>query len=196
MNRRTLLKNTAMLLGGMLSSSATRAVLAGIDGRVMIQSPVFTVLQREQCAVLTEMIIPTTDTPGAIAAGVPHFVELMVSDWYTPRERQIFFAGLKALDQSSEVLSGMGFLNCTDDQRLSLLEQAEEGAAGYKSPVADNPLRPREDEEKPFFSKLKELTVLGYYTSEIGAKQELSYLPMPMKYEDIELAEVGRQWSS
>jgi hypothetical protein len=196
MNRRTLLKNTAMLLGGILSSSATRAVLAGVDGRVEIERPIFTEIQRSKCAVLTEMIIPTTDTPGAIAAGVPHFVEVMVSDWYTPREREIFFAGLESLDQYSDHGFGMRFLECAADQRIAVLEQAEEDSEQYKSPVADSPLRPQEDEEKPFFQKLKELTVLGYYTSEVGAKQELSYLPMPMKYEDIELAEVGRQWSS
>jgi hypothetical protein len=196
MNRRTLLKNTAMLLGGLLSSSVTRAVLAGVDGRVGIERPVFTGMQKEKCAVLTEMIIPTTDTPGAIAAGVPHFVELMVSDWYTPREREIFFMGLETLDQCSEDRFGIRFLEGTADQRIALLEQAEEDAEQYKPPAGGSPLRPQEDEEKPFFQKIKELTVLGYYTSEIGAKQELSYLPMPMKYGDIELAEVGRQWSS
>lgn len=196
MNRRTLLKNTALLLGGVLSSSITRAVLAGADGWVDIKSPIFTETQQAKCAVLTEMIIPETDTPGAIEAGVPKFVEVMVSDWYTQREQDIFTAGLEALDQLGVSQFGQHFLECSAPQRISVLEQVEADSASYKSPPADNPLRPQEDEEKPFFQKLKELTVLGYYTSEVGAKQELSYLPMPMKYEDIDFSEVGRQWSS
>lgn len=196
MDRRTLLKNTAILLGGIASSSVTRAVLAGIDGRAPIAKPIMTGLQREQCAVLAEMIIPQTDTPGAIEAAVPHFLELMVSDWYTDRERQIFLAGLKSLDQYCAKQFGSAFMGCAEDERIAALEQAETDASAYKSPQAAMPMMTSEDEDKPFFSKLKELTVLGYYTSEVGAKQELRYEPMPMKYEDIDFADVGRQWSS
>lgn len=196
MKRRTLLKNSAILLGGIVSSSVTRAVLAGVDGRVAIETPIFTAPQREQCAVLTEIIIPTTDTPGAIEAGVPHFVELMVSDWYTQRERDIFFAGMESLDHYCVENFSRRFLECTADQRIAALEYAEETAQSYQPPEGGSLLQAREDEETPFFKKIKELTVLGYYTSEIGAKQELTYLPMPMKYEDIDFADVGRQWSS
>jgi len=196
MNRRVLLKNTAILLGGIVSASVSRAVLAGVDGRVAIKNPVFTDGQRAKCAVLTQMIIPETDTPGAIEAGVPQFVETMVSDWYTQREQEVFFAGLEALDPFSESHFGKQFLNCGAQQQISVLEQLEEDAEGYKSPAADNPLRPQVDEKTPFFRKLKELTVLGYYTSEVGVKQELKYLPMPMKYDDIDFVEVGRQWAS
>ncbi len=53
------------------------------------------------------------------------------------------------------------------------------------------------DENTPFFAKIKELTVIGYYSSEVGAKQELAYNPMPMRYEgDYDYAKTGgRQWS-
>jgi len=203
MDRRTLLKNTALLLGGIASSSVTRAVLAGVDGQVAIKTPIFTTIQKEKCSVLTEMIIPQTDTPGAIEAGVPHFVEMMVSDWYTDRERQIFLAGLEALDHYCKENFSKQFLQCNADQRISALEQAELDTEGYKAEASDmtgggeGSLVPGpEDEGKPFFTKIKELTVLGYYTSEVGAKQELRYDPMPMEYKDIDFADVGRQWSS
>ena len=203
MDRRTLLKNTAILLGGIASPSVTRAVLAGVDSRVAIEKPIFTALQREKCAVLAEMIIPRTDTPGAIEAGVPHFVEVMVSDWYTDRERQIFFTGLKSLDQHCTETFSNRFLECTAEQRISALQQAELDTKGYESEGGSMTgegegsfLAPKEDEGKPFFTKMKELTVLGYYTSEVGARQELHYDPMPMEYKDIDFANVGRQWSS
>jgi hypothetical protein len=203
MDRRTLLRNTALVLGGIASSSVTRAVLAGVDGRIAIQKPVFTTLQREQCSLLTEMIIPRTDTPGAIEAGVPRFLEVMVSDWYTDRERAIFFSGLEMLDNYCTDSFNKRFLECDQDQRISALEQAEKDSEGYKADAdgmtgeGEGSLMPGpEDEGKPFFIKLKELTVLGYYTSEVGAKQELRYDPMPMEYKDIDFADVGRQWSS
>ncbi len=203
MDRRTLLKNTAMVLGGLASASVARAVLAGVDSGVAVKTPIFTALQREKCSVLTEIIIPRTDTPGAIDAGVPHFVEVMVSDWYTDRERQIFFAGLEALDQYCTDNFEKRFLECSAEQRINALEQAEKDIKDYKPETdgmageGEGSLLPGpEDEGKPFFSKIKELTVLGYYTSEVGATEELRYDPMPMEYTDIEFSEIGRQWSS
>ncbi len=203
MDRRTLLKNTAIVLGGIASTSVTRAVLAGVDSRVAIEKPIFTAIQRKKCAVLTEMIIPRTDTPGAIDAGVPHFVEVMVSDWYTDRERQIFFAGLESLDQYCMQSFEKSFLESRGQQQNNALEQAEKDIKGYKAETegmtggGEGSLLPGpEDEGKPFFTKIKELTVLGYYTSEVGATEELRYDPMPMEYKDIDFAEVGRQWSS
>jgi hypothetical protein len=53
------------------------------------------------------------------------------------------------------------------------------------------------DEKSPFFFKLKQLTVLGYYTSEVGGTKELSYNPVPGSYEgDYDFDKVGHQWSS
>ena len=203
MNRRELLRRTALLIGGVASSSVCQAVLAGVDGRAKIEKPILSAIQRQQCAVLTELIIPETDTPGAIEAGVPHFVEVMVSDWYTNRERQIFIAGLDSLDQFCSEGFDKRFLECTAQQQINALEQAETDSADYKpesgSHTGDGEgslLAPKEDEGKPFFIKIKELTVLGYYTSEVGAKEELRYDPMPMEYGDIDFADVGRQWSS
>jgi len=201
MDRRTLLRNTAVLLGGMAASSVTRAVLAGVDHRVAIEKPIFTAVHREKCSVLTEMIIPLTDTPGAIEAGVPQFVEVMVSDWYTDRERQIFFSGLESLDHYCKENFGKRFLECNTEQQIHGLEKAEKDSEGYKAEADEmsdksSLLGGREDEGKPFFTKIKELTVLGYYTSEVGATEELRYDPMPMEYKDIDFASVGRQWSS
>lgn len=196
MQRRALLKNTAILLGGLASASVAQAVLAGVDGRVKIEQLTFSWDQKKMTEALAEMIIPRTDTPGALDAGVPHFIELMVSDWYTETERAIYFAGLLALDEAAKQHFAKGFLACTEPQRIELLEQAEAEAEKYQAPVSKNLAKPEEDEHKPFFNKLKELTVLGYYTSQEGAMNELRYDPMPMRYDDMSFAEAGRQWSS
>ena len=196
MKRRELLRRTALMLGGLASGSVAQAVLAGVDGRSKIENPLFSSGQRSMTAVVAELIIPETDTPGAVEAGVPHFIELMVSDWYTDTERDIFFAGLKSLNQFCQENFGRGFLDCNEEQQIKSLEHAEQESKTYKGKPAD--LMSKDvDENTPFFTKIKELTVLGYYTSEVGAKQELSYNPMPMKFDgDFDFAEVGRQWSS
>ena len=196
MKRRMLLKNAAIILGGIGSTSVAQAVLAGVDGRAQINNSVFTSWQKSAITILSEMIIPRTDTPGAIDAGVPHFVEMMVSDWYTDTERKIFFDGLLSLDDFCKDQFETGFINTSAKQQITALEKAEELSEQY---VPDKPaslVKKHEDEKKPFFSKIKELVVLGYFTSEVGAQEELQYNPMPMKYDDIEFSEVGKQWSS
>lgn len=194
MNRRELLQLLALLAGGALAPSVVHALSSGVDGRGEIQNRRVNKRQRAMCSVLAEMIIPKTDTPGAIEAGVPHFIELMVSDWYTDTERRIFLSGLQTLDTFCRQQFGGTFLHCRPEDRAAALTQMEKAAAEYRGAPA-LPFRTAADENEPFFNKLKELTVLGYYTSEVGAKQELRYLPMPMEYRDIDFAEVGRQWS-
>ncbi len=69
------------------------------------------------------------------------------------------------------------------------MEEGAEQEAGQVEPPAEEP-------PPPFFSQLKELTVAGYYTSEVGATQELHWNPAPGEYRpDVPLAEVGRTWA-
>jgi len=196
MKRRELIQHLALLTGAALSPSIVNAMINGIDGRVTIKNPAFNEQQRATCTVLAELIIPRTDTPGAIDAGVPKFIELMVSDWYTDVERKIFLEGLASIDSYCREQFSDGFLHCAEKNQITALSYMEEAASSYKGKSGGIPLLKEIDENVPFFPKIKELTVIGYYTSEKGASQELVYNPMPMKYEDIEFRDVGRQWSS
>ena len=196
MKRRDLIQRLALITGAALSPSVVQAMINGIDGRISINNRVMSDQQRAMCTVLSEMIIRRTDTPGAIDAGVPHFIELMVSDWYTETERAIFLKGLSDLDAYSQSNFGQAFLSCSESAKITALRHMETLAKQYKSSASGMPLAKEVDEHVPFFGKLKELTVIGYYTSEKGATEELVYNPMPMKYDDIKFVEVGRQWSS
>jgi hypothetical protein len=70
------------------------------------------------------------------------------------------------------------------------------GKLGSSVPMGNDLQGKTTSSKSPFFTKIKELTVLGYYTSEVGAQQELSYNPMPMRYEgDYDFVKVGKQWS-
>jgi hypothetical protein len=195
MNRRELLKIASVVMGGALSGSLSRQVMAGVLPTDKPSRTIFVGDAKLKISTLAEMIIPKTDTPGAIEAGVPNFIEMMVADWYSDRERKIFFDGLVALDTFCRGRDRKDFLRCGEAQRIEALRAAEKLAQSYQSPIS--PFVPNStDENTPFFTKIKELTVLGYYTSEVGAKQELAYNPMPMRYEgDYDFAKVGRQWS-
>lgn len=201
MQRRALLKG--LMMGGVgatlhvTSPSLARALSGDFGGASSVANTCFNQDQRKLCTVLAELIIPTTDTPGAITAGVPAFVEMMVCDWYTDTERKIFLDGLAALNSDCQQRYSTDFLTVSQERQIEGLRRQEDIASAYEPPENQvSFLMSEEDENAPFFDKLKELVVVGYYRSEIGAKQELIYNPMPMEYRDIPFTEVGRQWSS
>ena len=94
---------------------------------------------------------------------------------------------------------GKNFLLVSDAQRIAALQAAEAQAADYQSPMGGGfsaAMAKFVDEQSPFFTKIKELTVTGYYSSEVGATEEMAYNPMPMRYQgDYDFSEIGRHWS-
>lgn len=196
MQRRELLRLSLTLLGTAASASVSRALLAGAPLNADATA-VFSSTERATVALLSDMIIPPTDTPGAVAAGVPQFIASIYREWYTETERAIFQQGLRDLDADCREREAKPFAGASDGARLAALQAQEKAAEAYQAPPQKSLARPEEDEKAPFFRKLKELVVLGYYTSEVGATQELAYLPMPGKYDgDYEFAKMGRQWSN
>ncbi|MBV7480068.1 MULTISPECIES: gluconate 2-dehydrogenase subunit 3 family protein [unclassified Pseudomonas] len=199
MLRRHFLANTCALLGGITASGLVNA-LAGSDK----QSLTFPLNshQAQLCSVLSDIVIPRTDTPGAVDANVPNFIESVVSDWYTHRERTIFLDGLTELDEYCLNKFGTSFLNSSSAQQLACLQDAETVAQAYTKahpqPVTPATLMGKGaiDQEAPFFTKLKELVVVGYYTSEAASNTEMQYLPVPGRYdgEATLQANGGRQY--
>ena len=199
MNRREMMLAAISTMAGVMVGSPTLRVIAGEAPTTSASRVVLQGHQPEMVRVLAEMIIPATDTPGAIEAGVPRFIEMMVADWYTDTERGIFLDGLAALDASCRTAYGTDFLGCSAEQRVAALSEAEKNAAAYVSPLPPGFLATMAkliDERTPFFAKLKELTVVGYFSSELGATEFLEYNPMPMRYDgDFDFAKVGTHWS-
>ena len=185
------------MLGGIASASLSRALLATEGAVTATAANVFSSEQKATVDLLAEMIIPTTDTPGALSAGVPDFIASIVDSWYTTTERNIFFDGLSQLNQFTQAQEDTPFHLASEAARIAALKDQEQRAANYQPPPITRMGLPKEDEQAPFFKKLRELVVLGYYTSEVGAKQELIYLPMPGYYDgNVNFADVGRQWIS
>ncbi len=196
MQRRELLKFSLTMLGAAAGASVSRALLAGEALHNGSANTVFNTGQRKAVELLSEMIIPTTDTPGAIAAGVPDFIAAIVGDWYKPAERKIFMQGLLALDEYCASNGGKSFAESGEAVRIDALKAQEAAAAEYKGPQPLRLRKPAEDENAPFFKRLKELVVLGYYTSEVGATQELAYLPMPGYYDgSYDFDKIGREFT-
>lgn len=203
MDRRQLLIRAAAAFGGALAAPIAMAVRAGAEPGAAITNRVFHEDQRQMTAIIAEMIIPRTDTPGAADAGVPHFIELLVSDWYRDDQRRFFFTGLRDLDNHCRMAFGAGFLACSEAQRAQALESAEANTLGSEAKGVVQPGDPamwgdqRQDAGARFFNEIKSLTALGYYTSEIGAAAELTYDPVPGAYDgEVSFKDLGKHFIS
>jgi hypothetical protein len=117
---------------------------------------------------LTDLIIPPTETPGAAAAGVPQYIDLVVNE--DPKLQGIFRQGLPRLDtMSASRFSSSAFLQLTEAQQVEILTSLSEAA--QKAP----PKQDFDGSDAAFFKAIKSLTADGYYTSRIGLLQELGY---------------------
>jgi gluconate 2-dehydrogenase gamma chain len=183
LDRRGLLTGAAAILGVELAAPLARALAAEAAPGFSASHAAFTPEQRALVAAISERIVPTTDTPGAIAAGVPAFMEMMVADWYQPTDRQDFMDGLGILEGYAWIQFEKPFAALVPEEQDLVLTQAMTGR------IADLPGR--------FFEHCRQLVLLGYYTSEIGCKQERVYVPVPGHYDGkYPYAEVRRVFSS
>ncbi len=198
-DRREAVKRITAILGYSLSASTLAGVAAGCgpaaDGvRGALSEP-----QRELLDVLTEHILPQTDTPGARAAQVSSFIDTMLTDFYAADERSQFLAGLSGLDERARSAQGAAFLQLDPSAQFALLDAMDAEAFPDMDAMSEAQREAiaaqRRRDGRPFIMRLKELTLAGYYTSEIGATQELHVNPMGFHRGDIPLDEVGRAWA-
>ncbi|MBT5074047.1 MAG: gluconate 2-dehydrogenase subunit 3 family protein [Kordiimonadaceae bacterium] len=212
-NRRHILQGTAAALGISAASPLFMAIAAYTENAQAQTNTmsIFNASERKMVDILAELIIPETDTPGANAAGVPDFIDMMVSQWYTPEDRKAFIHGLRKLNHHSLISFDKNFLECKEPQQIIALEDTEQNVDGTMSdgisggtskrvavtaedPAAwgDIPL-----EGRYFFDQIKSLTVLGFYTSEIGVEHELIYDPQPGSYDGgLDFNQVGKHYTS
>lgn len=123
---------------------------------------VLTAAQNEMVVTLTELIIPQTDTPGAKAAGVNRFIDQVLHD-ANPSERDRFFRGLSWIDRRSKELFGADLVAAGAKAQTELLERIDD-----QGDVAE-----QDRAGADFFRAIKSMTISGYYTTEIGLRQEL-----------------------
>jgi hypothetical protein len=138
---------------------------------------------------VAETILPETSTPGAKAARTGAFMALMVTDAYTARNQQIFRDGMQRLDEFSQREYGVSFIQARPVQRLALLQRVDaerqadvdaiEAKRTSRAPAAPAP----PDVPVHYFRLMKELALLGYFTSEIGYRQAMRYIETPGRYD-------------
>ena len=190
MNRREFLECSAILISGVSASQMgwslspeQRQHLATAPAFIEQVPDYFTTAQRKSVAAMAETILPRTDTPGAIEAGVPRYIELMVQHWYNDDERDTWNSGLAKLMDDMQARHDRPFEQLTEAERVAALEELEAAASDSAWYSLTGALPGMEQPPMPFICQLKELTIWGFFTSEVGATQVLRYNPMPMKFD-------------
>lgn len=147
---------------------------------------------KDDIAFLNEVadtILPATSSPGAKAANVGEFMTVIVNDCYEEKDQQIFHEGMTKLGEACKKMHGRGFMKTSPKQRTDLLIAIDNERKEYNKNKKD-------EDPNHYFQLMMQLTLWGYFTSEIGAKQALRYNPTPGRYEGcIDYKKGDRMWA-
>jgi hypothetical protein len=205
MNRREALSRVAIIVGATVIGGDL--FLSGCKST----STKSLVLDEGQIALLNEVgetILPTTAASGgAKSAKVGQFMQVMVRDCYSPADQDIFLSGLDKLNDFSKKNTSKEFLKCSASERHDVLVKLDAEVKEYKkqndllkqqelekekaSQAGGKPNYIKKESPNHYFAMIKQLTLLGYFTSEIGYKAQ-SYVSVPGRYD----GDVGKPQTS
>jgi hypothetical protein len=174
MNRRDAIGRVALIMGGTLIGA--EYLLSGCKPKAAKVEDLF---NTDHVAFLNEVgetILPATSTPGAKAADVGNFMAVMVRDCYEPADQDTFVKGLDKIDEAANKKYSKKFMDLDANQRTALLTDLDKEQQEYSKTK-----KPKDPNH--YFRMIKELTLLGYFTSEVGCTKALRYVPVPGRYD-------------
>lgn len=170
---------TAILGSASLASLHVNAIEIGENFKPGGKAEFFNDHQMKMVKLIADIIIPDTDTPGALKAGVHLYIDHMAGSWMTGKETSVILKGLDAIDADAKNYYGENFTGLDRAAQVAIVQKLDD-----------------ERYENKAYGMLKSYTVVGYYTSEIGATQELNYDPIPGPHREIPFSKVGRVWAT
>jgi hypothetical protein len=170
MNRRDALKSVVLLMGGTVIGST--ALLTGCAPDSQLKELSFSAEDLAFLDEIGETIIPTTDTPGAKATKIGEFMQMMVKECYDADQQTTFITGLTTIRTDFKAEKSVEFMEATPEDRLAFLN------ALHQKYVASG-----EEKQPEIIHMLRDLTVLGYYSSEIGSTQALRFVETPGRFD-------------
>lgn len=192
MDRRELLKMIAVLTGGVVIGG--EVFLSGCKTGAKADAG-FTATNIALLDEIGETIIPATATPGAKAAQVGEFMKVMVTDCYTQEQQDAFMKGIGTLDEMCKKVNNKSFMDCTPEQRHELLVSLEKEAKEFNK-IQEEADKPRREElnkqdkgydfvasPRHYYTMMKQLTLLGFFSSKTGMTETLRHVPVPGKYD-------------
>jgi hypothetical protein len=174
MTRREALNHVAWLMGGTIIG--TQFLISGCQAA---NTTIARLFEEENLALfneIAEVIIPKTSTPGAKEANVGLFMAKAIRDCYTSINQEIFTTGLTLFKNTVKQKYSTEFLSLNQQQRIEVITQIDREMQKYS-------IQKTPDAPYHYYHMMKELTLLGYFTSEAGCTKALRYVPVPGKYD-------------
>ena len=183
LTRREAIRRAVLLVGGVASAAQITAIEHVFAADATDSTPTF--LSDDHLAMLAriaDLIIPETDTPGAVSAGVPGFIDRMLAEWASTETQRQFVAGFDDIERRAVDAGMQSFIGASAERQFELLVQLDREAFADASTDA-------------FFRRMKKLVLFSYFSSEPGATQALRYDRVPGRYDPcMSLEEDGRAW--
>jgi len=222
MDRREAVKSMAFLIGGALSATTIATLFDSCNEPGKNGEHLFTDSHQKLITEIADIIIPTTaKSPGAKAANVGPFIAMMIKDCYPEDAQQAFVKGLEDVESKSKKEFNKSFLDISVKQREQLIAKVREETIAFQKeekdknekaeqlklqtketkPEIEKPGNPMAAKEKPkttpqFFAIARDLTMLGFFTSEIGATKAYEFVEIPGRYDGcVDLKPGQRVWS-
>jgi hypothetical protein len=187
LNRREAIRRVSAWLGaaaftggsGLLAAAEKASMAGGMPGE-------FTLEQIALLDEIAETILPATKTPGAKAAKTGAFMALMVTDCYSPAQQKVFLDGMRNVDEAMRRANNVSFMAATAEQRLAVLTalDREQKQVMDGREAADRKRQgPASPQPAHYFRMMKELALLGFFTSKIGCTEALRYVEAPGRFD-------------
>jgi hypothetical protein len=180
-NRREAIRRVSALLGGAAFVGGRGLLSACERASFPLEEATLGEFTADNIAFLDEIaetILPATKTPGAKAAKTGAFMALMVTDCYSPVEQKIFHEGMRKVDDATRKANNVSFMEAAPLQRsavLTMLDHEQKRVMDAREAAVDQPAH--------YFRMMKELALLGYFTSEVGCTQAMRYIESPGRFD-------------
>jgi len=174
LSRREALARLALAMGGAVVGANAFLRGATVEGKTVAAK--FNAADILLLDEIGDTIVPATDTPGAKAVGIGGFMAMMVTDCYDDMHHAAFMAGLVKVNVASRERFGREFTRATPQERTTLLNELDAEQQRYTAAKAPG-------DPAHYFRMMKQLTLLGYFTSEIGASRALRFVEVPGGYD-------------
>lgn len=182
-SRREAIRRVSALLGGaaFVGGSDLLAAVEKADSAVERVPGKFSARDVACLDEIAETILPATKTPGAKAAKTGAFMALMVTDCYSPAEQKVFLNGMRKVDEAMSKAHGVSFMAATPQQRLAVLTTLDQEQK--RAMDARDAAGPADPQPAHYFRMMKQLALLGFFTSKIGCTQALRYVEAPGRFD-------------
>ena len=196
MDRRKAIQKSGLLAGAALTMPTLLSLMQSCktEPRLNWQPLILTEEEAKTISAIVDMILPRTDTPGALDVKVDMFIDKVWAKTINEEAQHKIKAEIAAFNEKCKVDYGNVFINLNETGRIAVLNAAESSSGKFNPGVWGTTIG--DQEHIGFYRSLKSMAVWAYFTSEEIGEKVLNYDPIPGEYLGcIPLSDVGNRWS-